>query len=463
MNKKVLIVEDGIVEANNLRIILEDAGFFVSGLVDSYERAIANLNKDVPDLVLLDIFLAGPKTGIDLAKILKERDIAFIYLSANSNRETLQLAKVTEPYGFLVKPFRKKDILIALEIANYLHEQKQTIRDRETFLATFEKPSTFPGIIGDSAELQNIFHLVKVVAPTDTSVLILGESGTGKEGIAESIHATSSRKLKPFIKLNCAALPASLIESELFGHERGSFTGATDQRIGRFEQANKGTIFLDEIGDMPIGTQVKLLRVLQEKEIDRIGGRGSVKVDIRIIAATNVDLEKEVMEGRFRMDLYYRLNVFPIHMPPLRNRKTDIPALVAWFLERFCTHNNIPVKKVSTAAIESLSGYHWPGNIRELQYLVERTVLMTPGDIITNFTLPGGSVRAVPALNAPVSESTDVKTIREMEIEHIRSVLRLCNGKIYGPGGAAEMLKIPYSTLISRIKKLGIKTEKHYR
>jgi len=390
--------------------------------------------------------------------VLKERNIAFIYLSANSNKDTLELAKVTGPYGFLVKPFRKKDILIALEIANYLHEQKQTIRDRETFLATFEKPSTFPGIIGNSPELLKIFHLVKVVAPTDTSVLILGESGTGKEGIAENIHAASSRKSKPLIKVNCAALPASLIESELFGHEKAAFTGAYDQRIGKFERANKGTVFLDEIGDMPIDLQVKLLRVLQEKEIDRIGGKGSIKVDIRIIAATNLDLEKEVMEGRFRMDLYYRLNVFPIRMPPLRDRKMDIPALTGYFIERFCKHNNLGVKAVSREAMDSLLSYPWPGNIRELQYLVERTVLLTPGATINEFTLPN-----VAAIAAQATTTPGVKTIREMEIDHIKAVLHLCKGKIYGPGGAAEMLKIPYSTLISRIKKLGIKIEKSYR
>jgi DNA-binding NtrC family response regulator len=457
MKKKILIVEDGIVEANNLRIIMENAGYVVSGLVDSYEGAIASIEKESPDLVLLDIFLTGTKSGIDIAWILKEKNIAFIYLSANSNKETLELAKATGPYGFLVKPFRKKDILIALDIANYLHEQKLTIRDRETFLAKSEKPSSFPGIIGDSPELQKVFHLVKVVASTDTSVLILGESGTGKEAIAESIHTASSRKSKPLIKVNCAALPGTLIESELFGHEKGAFTGANEQRIGRFEQANKSTIFLDEIGDMSIDLQVKLLRVLQEKEIDRIGGKGSIKVDIRIIAATNLDLEKEVMEGRFRMDLYYRLNVFPIRMPPLRERKTDIPSLVGYFIERFCKHNNLPVKTVSAAAIDSLLYYSWPGNIRELQYLVERTVLLTPGDTITEFTLPSIVANTTQATTTP-----GVKTIREMEIEHIKAVLQLCNGKIYGPGGAAEMLKIPYSTLISRIKKLGIKIEKPY-
>jgi DNA-binding NtrC family response regulator len=456
--KKILIVEDGIVEANNLRIILENAGFTVTGMADSYEQALAFLEIERPDLVLLDIFLVGRKTGIDLAMQLKERNIAFVYLSANSNRETLELAKVTEPYGFLVKPFREQDILITLDIANYLHEQKQTIRDRETFLATFEKPSKFTGIIGDSEGLSKVLHLVKVVAPTDTSVLILGESGTGKEGIAENIHATSFRKNKPLIKVNCGTLPANLIESELFGHERGSFTGANDQRIGKFEQAQKGTIFLDEIGEMPIDLQVKLLRVLQEKEIDRVGGKGSIKVDIRVIAATNVNLEKQVVEGRFRMDLYYRLNVFPIRMPALRDRKDDIPALAEHFLERFCKQNNLRAKKIAKPAMDSLLSYPWPGNIRELQHLLERTTLLTAGESINEFILP---VVSANSLQAPAGQS--IKTIKQLEIDHIKSVLELCNGKISGPGGAAEILQLPYSTLISKIRKLGIKTDKYYR
>lgn len=458
MNKKVLIVEDGFVEANNLRIILERAGFMVTGIAPSFEEALVCLEEERPDLVLLDIFLDGVKTGIDLARLLNERNIAFVYLSANSNKETLASAKVTEPYGFLVKPFREKDILVTLDIANYLHEQKQKIRQRETYLATFEKPTKFPGVIGNSSGLQKVLHLVKIVAPTDTSVLILGESGTGKEGIADAIHAHSARKTKPLIKVNCATLPANLIESELFGHERGAFTGANDQRIGKFEQAQKGTIFLDEIGEMPIDLQVKLLRVLQEKEIERIGGKGSFKIDIRIIAATNSNLEKEVSEGRFRMDLYYRLNVFPISLPPLRERKEDIRLLADYFVAYFCQLNNLVPKKISDPVMKSLSDYCWPGNIRELQHLMERSVLLNPEDTITQIALP---IQAAGQL--PVSDDQRVKTIKEMEIDHIKSVLQMCNGKVSGPGGAADILKLPYSTLISRIKKLGIKMEKNFR
>jgi DNA-binding NtrC family response regulator len=457
MGKKVLIVEDEFVAANNLSIILERANFNISDIASSYEAALVCLDKERPDIVLLDIFLSGTKTGIDLAKILNERRIAFVYLSANSNEETLSAAKKTEPYGFLVKPFREQDILVTLDIANYLHEQKLAFQLRETHLATFTKPSNFDGVVGKSSGLQKVIDLVKIVAQIDTSVLILGESGTGKERVVDSIHANSLRKSKPLIKVNCATLPATLIESELFGHERGSFTGAHEQRIGKFEQANKGTIFLDEIGEMPIDLQVKLLRVLQEKEIERLGGRGSQKVDIRIIAATNQNLEKEVSGGRFRIDLYYRLNVFPIHVPPLRERKEDIPLLAEFFIERFCKLNSVKIKTLSDKAMKALMSHSWPGNIRELEHLMERTVLLTPENIITQIALPES-----PDKHSTVAENNTVKTIQEIEADHIKSVLMLCNGKISGPGGAAELLKIPYSTLISKMKKLGIRTDKTF-
>jgi DNA-binding NtrC family response regulator len=458
MGKKVLIVEDGFVEANNVRIILEKAGFHVTAIASSYDEALACVREERPDLVLLDIFLAGKKTGIDLAHALNEMGIAFVYLSANSNNSTLSLAKQTEPYGFLVKPFREKDILITLDIAIYLHEQQEKLRQRETFVATFPKPALFAGIIGNAPSLEKVLHLVRIVAPTDTSVLLLGESGTGKEGLADSIHANSRRKRKPFIKVNCAALPPNLIESELFGHERGAFTGAGDQRIGKFEQAQGGAIFLDEIGELPIDLQVKLLRVLQEKEIERVGGKGSIPLDIRVIAATNKDLEKEVAEGRFRMDLYYRLNVFPIQLPPLRERATDIPALAAHFVTRFCTMHGLEAKTIADKAIKPLLSYPWPGNIRELENLMERTVLLNPGIVIQHIPLPEKIVS-----HSANPEFQAVKTIEQMEIEHIKAVLLRCKGKISGPGGAAELLELPYSTLISKIRKLGIRSEKHFK
>ena len=275
MKKKILIVEDQFIEANNLQMILEKAGYSVCTIARSVPIALEVVETEKPDMVLVDIFLHGNLTGIDLARKLREKDIAFVYLSANSNKKTLDEAKVTRPYGFLVKPFREKDILVTLDIAWYLHEQYlASIQIRDEVL---KQPSNHSGIpefktiIGHSRPLQSLLDNVLMVARSETSVLLLGESGTGKEKIAECIHSLSSKKTRAFVKVNCAALPATLIESELFGHERGAFTGAHEKRIGKFEQADGGTIFLDEIGEMPPEIQVKLLRVLQEKEIERIG------------------------------------------------------------------------------------------------------------------------------------------------------------------------------------------------
>ncbi|TCD26585.1 sigma-54-dependent Fis family transcriptional regulator [Pedobacter psychrodurus] len=457
MKKRILIVEDEFVEANNLEMILHRAGYYVCDIAGYVTKALEIIEREKPDLVLLDIFLKGKLTGIDLAKVLKEKNIAFVYLSANSNKDILAEAKKTEPYGFLVKPFREKDVLVTIDIANYLHEQKLKLKFRSEHVAkdAFVQHRDFEGIIGKSQALNTVFNHIKLVAPTDTSVLILGESGTGKERLVDSLHAQSLRKSRPLIKVNCAALPASLIESELFGHEKGAFTGAYDRRIGKFEQADTGTIFLDEVGELPLDLQVKLLRVLQEKEIERVGGKNTIKVDIRIVAATNRNLETEVANGKFRMDLFYRLNVFPIAVPPLRTRKDDIPVLVAHFISHYAPKLGKDIERISDEAMKTLMNYNWPGNIRELEHLIERSILLSPGKIITSVLLP--IFEDVP----PVKEITSVgiKTMEQNEVEHIVHVLKICKGKIAGPGGAAELLNLPYSTLVSRMKKLGIKKE----
>ena len=310
-------------------------------------------------------------------------------------------------------------------------------------------------IIGAGSEMQKIFHLLSQVAFTSSTVMILGETGTGKELIARAIHNASSRKDKLMVKVNCAALPASLIESELFGHERGSFTGATERRIGKFELANHSTLFLDEIGEMPLDLQVKLLRVLQEKEIERVGGKNTIKIDVRIIAATNRNLQKEVDAGRFRSDLFYRLNVFPITLPSLRDRKEDIPVLASHFIARYSKNAGKNITNISHRVLQDLMAYNWPGNVRELEHLVERSVLLTSGSTIKEMHLP------VRDRNDRVSALDDyhIKTIDENERDHILNVLKKCNGKVSGIGGAAELLGIPYSTLTSKIKKLGIRKE----
>jgi DNA-binding NtrC family response regulator len=465
--KEILIVEDQFIEANNLQEMLETAGYRVSGIARSVAKALAIIGQHKPDLVLLDIFLQGPLTGIDLAKILRERNIPFVYLSANSNRNTLEAAKATHPYGFLVKPFREKDVLVMLEIAWYLHGNSMESMNRKkseemgspSLLATDATgESVFYGIIGKSQKLQNVFNHVRIVAPSDTSVLILGENGTGKERIAECIHELSPRRAKSMIKVNCAALPPTLVESILFGHEKGSYTGATEKRTGKFELAQGSTIFFDEIGEMPLDMQAKFLRALQEREIERIGGNKTIKIDVRIIAATNRNLEKEVAEGRFRIDLYFRLNVFPVLLPPLRERKEDIPLLVQHFINRYSKKYAKQVTGVSENVIQHMHGYHWPGNVRELEHLIERSVLLSEGDVIDH--LPDFHVK-YPALAASTEAPADkVKTIEEVERDHILHVLQVCKGKISGKGGAAELLGMNVSTLNSRMKKLGIEKEK---
>ena len=639
MNRKVLIVEDQFVEANDLQLMLKKAGYQICGIVRSVDTAEEALRRETPGIVLLDIFLKGKRTGIDLARKLKEDNIPFIYLSANSNEEVLNAAKTTEPYGFIVKPFRERDLLVTLEIAQYRHEhsrdsrykreaeliqqlervtshfhwkerllqigkivqqeipfdylaigfddpakvesvatsylrigfneyqiiginemsmitgmktneliktlsldnieapaffnngefekitQKPSLRalvsqkfDMESMLSyplrlnngevvnfsfysrrsdTYngehvalldrlrhalttiveKKPTSeyiskkstplsdtpnvnhavFEGIIGNSHLLLNVFDQITQVAPFDTAVLILGESGTGKERIADSIHKLSPRNRKPLVKVNCGALPATLIESELFGHEKGSFTGATDKKVGKFEQANGGTIFLDEIGEMPVDLQVKLLRVLQEKEIEPVGGRSPVKIDVRVIAATNRNLEKEVGEGRFRLDLYYRLNVFPIQLPPLRDRAEDIPALAYHFINTYNRKAGKKITGLSDKALRNFVAYHWPGNIRELENLIERSVLLAKGTIIEDIALPSLQT-TTPSSDA---QGLHIKTIHENERDYIVSVLKKCNGKIWGPAGAADVLNIPPSTLKSKMKKLGIRKESY--
>ncbi|WP_366087573.1 sigma 54-interacting transcriptional regulator [Mucilaginibacter sp.] len=283
----------------------------------------------------------------------------------------------------------------------------------------------------------------------------IGRKWPGKEKIADRIHQLSPRKLKPFVKVNCAALPASLIDSELFGHEKGSFTGAYERKIGRFEMAHSGTIFLDEIGEIPLELQVKLLRVLQEKEIERIGGRVTIKTDVRVIAATNRNLEKEVAEGRFRLDLYYRLNVILITMPPLRERKEDILALAAHFLGIYNRKAGKAIKGISDLVMEKMKSYHWPGNIRELENLIEREVLLTRDDTINTMALPTMPVQTV----FHVAENGVIQTMSENERAHILSALKKCKGKIWGEGGAADLLNLPPTTLNSKMKKLGIRKD----
>ncbi|MBS1664345.1 MAG: sigma-54-dependent Fis family transcriptional regulator [Bacteroidetes bacterium] len=640
MKEKVLIVEDAFEEASLLCSMLERAGYPVCGIARSVAKAVELVVREKPGLVLLDIILAERGTCIDLVRQMKEQNIAFVYLSSSSDEQVLTQAKATEPDGFLVKPFREKDLLVTLEIARYRHEHSLESKYRReealqeqlqsfvgdgsdweqkvlaigkalqphisfdclsigfrpaiegghrgiTFLRvgfdeyqtigvselavitrlkkhelellpvieagitqatlytkyTFDKSrqttsltkllidtfqmesclffplqmstgqsiifsffsrraefyntdhiellirlqqaltksmamilgidrmdeaaektgesgaieygpdpltSGFGGIIGKSHLLLNVFDNITQIAPTDTSVLILGESGTGKEMIAGCIHRLSLRREQRLVKVNCAAIPPNLIESELFGHEKGAFTDAIDRRIGKFEQADKGTIFLDEIGEMPLDLQAKLLHALQDREIERIGSKAPIKIDVRIIAATNRNLEKEVAEGRFRLDLYYRLNVIPFSLPPLRDRKEDIMDLANYFIVLYNRKAGKKVTGFSEKAIRSIMTYRWPGNIRELEHMIERCVLLSKGAIIEDVPVMGNLKKDAEPADAPI------KTIQENERDHIVSVLKKCKGKIWGPGAAADLLNLPPTTLRSKMKRLGI-------
>ncbi|MES1214771.1 MAG: sigma 54-interacting transcriptional regulator [Bacteroidota bacterium] len=650
MDKKILIVEDEFVVANDLQIILKKAGYHVCGIADSFDEALAMAEEKKPGIVLLDIYLKGTKTGIDLAKILTEKNIGFVYLSANSNQPILEAARATQPYGFMVKPFREKDVLVTVDIAYYRHahsletklhkeqslqlslnniladdtgwderllkvamilqpavpfdfvmlglkkleddppractffrigfNEYQSIRipefmeiagvttqqfnelgklivadgpkiynaeeftelcrripikqrlakkyqlesnlvmplhmsDEGIFLFSFysrrpdiynsehllllkrlqpsiamtinrllafdeikklteqlkrektylqeevKTSANFEEIVGSSHKMLHVFDMISQVAQLDTSVLLLGESGTGKELVARAIHNLSPRKGKILIKVNCAALPANLIESELFGHEKGAFTGAIDRRIGKFELANGSTIFLDEVGEMPLDLQVKLLRVLQEKEIERVGGKQTIKIDVRIIAATNRDLEKEIAHARFRLDLYYRLNVFPIVLPSLKERKEDIPMLAHHFAHKFSKKTGKPFHGIDPAAMQELINYNWPGNIREMENIIEQAFVLNDGKSQLQWGRPLANTASEKQTSASFDHPqtlTDVKELQQAtERDYILSVLKKTNGKIRGAGGAAEILNLKPTTLESRMEKLGIK------
>ena len=303
----------------------------------------------------------------------------------------------------------------------------------------------FQGIVGSSRALRDVLDQVRIVAPTDSTVLIEGETGTGKEVIANAIHENSNRRSRPFIKLNCAAIPLGLLESELFGHEKGAFTGAVMQKLGRFEAANGGTLFLDEIGDIPLELQSKLLRVLQEQEFERLGSTHTRRVDVRVVAATNQDLASLVADKKFRMDLYYRLNVFPITLPPLRRRSDDITALAAHFVHKFGARMSKRISKISKDALQAMKQYPWPGNVRELQNVLERAVILTEGDVLE-----------IPVLPSRLPIRTDEMSLAEAEREHILHALEESNWVVGGATGAAARLGVKRTTLVGKIRKSGL-------
>jgi transcriptional regulator with GAF, ATPase, and Fis domain len=354
---------------------------------------------------------------------------------------------------------------LALALQNYLafdeiDRLRRKLEGERTYLVEeIRAAHNFEEIIGNSAPLAAVLRRVSQVAPTDATVLIQGETGTGKELIARAIHNLSPRKERVLVRVNCAALPASLIESELFGHERGSFTGATDRRIGKFELADGGTIFLDEIGELPLELQAKMLRVLQERELERIGGRQVIPVDVRVIAATNRDLEREIAAGRFREDLFFRLNAFPLSLPSLRDRRDDIPVLALHFAQKYAREFGRPVRAIRETDMRELTSRDWKGNIRELSHCVEQAVILSEGEtldfssVLTSRT--EGAAQASQA--APMTLHDFDEEVKVMERKLILDALDRAGGRVSGDGGAAELLEINAKTLYSRIDKLGIR------
>jgi len=370
--------------------------------------------------------------------------------------------------------FSQADISFLSQVANQLalaventlayreiRELKEQLSKEKLYLEDeIRTEMNFAQIIGNSTSLRKVLKHVETVAPTDSTVLIYGETGTGKELIARAIHDLSPRRAKPFVKLNCAAIPTGLLESELFGHEKGAFTGAIAQRIGRFEVANGGSIFLDEIGEVPLELQTKLLRVLQEREFERLGSSRTLRTDARLIAATNRDLEAMVSEQKFRSDLFFRLNVFPVHVPPLRERQGDIPLLVRHFTQQFSRRMNRVIETIPSAAMDALSRYHWPGNIRELQNVIERAVIISSGPVlsidVTDLKFPKAGLPAEKPASSKSTNGALHNVLEETERQQILNALKECNWVVAGPNGAAAHLAMKRSTLQLRMQKLGI-------
>jgi DNA-binding NtrC family response regulator len=382
---KILVVDDEANARTALAEILKQEGYGVETAADGF-KALAKFAEFEPDLVLTDLKMPG-MDGVELLRKVKEHDAEtpVVVMTAFGAVETAVSAMRDGAADYLTKPLNTDELLIVLERAL---ESLKLRRETAELRGQLRERYSFDNIIGSSPEMQRVFKTVAQIAPSRATVLLTGDSGTGKELVAAAIHQHSPRAPGPFIRLHCAALAETLLESELFGHERGAYTGADRKREGRFEQANGGTLFLDEIGEIPLSIQVKLLRVLQEREFERVGGNQTLRVDVRVIAATNRDLKEMVAAGRFREDLFYRLNVINLHLPSLRQRPSDIPALAAHFLKRYAEENGKSVRTISDRALMQLANYAWPGNVRELENVIERAVVLAEGEAIEPEHLP---------------------------------------------------------------------------
>ena len=452
----VLIVDDEPLNIDLLEQELAAAGYRTLSAAGG-EEALSKAEKLAPDLILLDIMMKD-LDGYAVCARLKAgeatRAIPVIFLTALTETFDKVHAFAAGAVDYVTKPFEPQELLARVGTHIALRREIEAHRRSRSTIEYLvdEIRSDRDAMIGESPAWQRVIAQIAQVAPTASTVLIQGETGTGKELVARAIHERSPRRERPLVKVNCAALPRDLVESELFGHEKGAFTGATQQRRGRFELADGGTLFLDEAGELPLETQAKLLRVLQEREFERVGGTRSLRTDVRVIAATNRDLHAQVEAGTFRSDLYYRLNVFPIVVPPLRERRDDIPGLVRHFAAKAARKLGRTLDAVSPAFVEQASAGAWPGNIRELENFVERAMIMSNGAVLDATDLPPA---ATPE-KKPVVAAEDA-TLAAMERTHIRRVLELTSWVIEGQRGAARILGLRPSTLRNRLRKLGIR------
>ena len=446
----ILIVDDETTILQSLSGILSDEGYETLTASNGYE-ALKIIEEESPDLVLLDIWMPG-MDGIETLREIKRTNpfLQVVIISGHGTIETAVKATKLGAYHFVEKPLSIEKVVVTINNAlNFrrLEEENRFLRKK-----TLEKHS----ITGNSPPIQALKKQIAIAAPTQAWVLITGENGTGKELVARTIHQMSDRPDKPLIDVNCAAIPDELIESELFGHEKGAFTGATTRKRGKFEVADKGTIFLDEIGDMSLKTQAKILRILQEKKFERVGGTRTLSVDVRVLAASNKDLEREIEKGTFREDLYFRLNVIPIEVPPLRNRTEDIPLLIETFLSEFVQEGDCGQKSMTPEAIEHLKAYQWPGNVRELKNLVERLAIMIQSDVIglDDIPLSYRHQKVITSDMAFLSEDSLKEAKREFEKAYIQQKLAENNNNI---AQTADSIGIERSHLYKKIKSFGFR------
>ncbi|MHB8173115.1 MAG: sigma-54-dependent transcriptional regulator [Nitrospirota bacterium] len=452
-DERILVVDDEPGMRSLLSKVLAKSGYSVNAFEKGAD-ALESLNAEDYDLAILDIEMPS-MNGIELLKKIKIKDtsLSVVMITAYGSLQSAVEAMRLGAYDYLSKPFEMEEIK---HVVGKALERERLIRENRELHKELEEQYRFTGIVGKSLKMEEVYELVSQVAATNASVLIQGESGTGKELIARSIHYNSRRKGKPLVILNCAALAEGVLESELFGHERGAFTGAIKRKSGRFELAHEGTLFLDEIGEIPVSTQLKLLRVLQEHEFERVGGEKTIKMDVRIIAATNKDLMEAVKEGRFREDLYYRLNVVNINIPPLRERKDDIPGLAGHFLAKFSGETGKKVEGIEPAAMDMLTRYDWPGNVRELENIIERAVVLEKSEKVTLSSLPPTlrhEAEGVGIVKLPDGGGTLTDVLEELERQLIVKALKDKGGS---QTAAAAALGLKRSTLRYKLEKYGL-------